>query len=1443
MRQTSIYTTITLLAIILQAGSGIGIPGGTVQDRIPENGIIITSDPPPRGDLVLTAGEVLRLTGSKSYHSVYLGENSTLILESCDLDLEGDGVTPPEISGFPRAVYINDSRVDMRGMNGRSLMNDQGDDCTVDMEVGEVLSMNGSHLEIIAGLGYYTPERGAYYERKDISGYRFSGGNASLILNMSIGSELSFADTTMRIISGGGGDAPDGDGLDSNSIHRSGGYTLGGNVSGNVGTGGDVQIRLEGSDYDCSVDGLDITSYVGSGGNAGNAGDVKFGGDEVYDYPTPSGGYTSGYISEGNVYPSGTVSGDVGCGGDYNFSLLSRDLDLENFTMEVWGSNGGGGGDGGSCLVSSEGVYTRTRGGGGGGGYAGGLATIYCGVVGGDVLGRVGSTGSVNVSFRASDYCFMENVQFHLMGGDSGTPGSGGTGGGVNEAGYMTDGGGGGGGGFSGGSGGAAVNMAVYNGGGEAGYVSPDVSSAGDIILSMDASFLEARGHFNPDRIPFEASGGGVIDGTTGEVGAEMSHTGGGGGKGGSRAGSDGSYRENIRYPAPVPESPVDGAMIRDLSTPFEWSKACGAFYWLSETNYTFRLLSSPDVGDVLSEIDTDGRSVILESDPGDGHYWWTVSCLSRNRESCWAMPRSVFIDREDPVIDLPPSGIWVSASDPLVDFGITDNTTGVGVEGVQFRAVPAGETGGEWEEAEVYHRGGIYYGSTVVLPGIEGDYDVWVRVTDRAGNGPVLGGPVRMGTDSTPPEVGSISPSGPVSGDPEISFEAADNRSGMNETVFLELISRDGRELNGSFRAMGPEGDDMYHFGCPGIGDGVWDIYLTIFDAVGNFHRFGPVMFTLDRTGPRVELTCGMENKWLNSTDRISGILTDLHSEVESAAMVIGSGTADPLEKEVNISGGTFSTGIPLELGTGVYELSFRSVDSLGNEKVSGPWDLLYDEDPPEAGSISARFDRNISAAYVLNDDGGGCSVTRAELLIPGPDGYEVVESVEVEEGNGHHRLELDPPEGYPVVFLRIRSEDRASNTGDWSSPSRIDIFRPEAGLEMISGSVIGPDENISLVIRDPLGIKEGSLRYRIGSDWKEPDIVEPEMMKSRYYQGVDCPARAMVEIDPVGADRFSVELRWEDSLGEAGLAQVRTGDLIRDVFPPVINVNAKRVSSVNPVRINVSFTDPDSAIREGSLFVEVGGDETDFLFVPDHEDIMGWTNGTIILNVTWGVEEEITVGVRDRYGNVGKATLSARANRPPVASIAGGSSVVLEEGETITLESTSFDPDGDPIEIVWMESGEMIGQGVMIEIEGTGEDRILSLVVSDGYLESSVEVNVTVPDPPGSDHDWIFATILAMGGILIIIVLAAGIFVFLRSRDVVRGEEEISDGEDAESWEDGEEDTDKKIKCGICMRPMTDRNRSVKCRCGERFHRRCAKREGICPECGREVLVPVER
>jgi len=377
-----------------------------------------------------------------------------------------------------------------------------GGDATIRLVVGQEgssLNLEQAHVYMVGGEGghaapghYYQGNQlyqgpgGGYSSGGDVSGRVGAGGRADLVLEAP---EVRLNDTDVEMYSGKGGDA--GDSRQQVYPGRSGtgggGYsggwgaaelgrgaaTAGGDISGEVGSAGDVHVSLSAE----FIELLD-SNFSLNGGNGGEAGD----GGTTADNGGGGGGYSGGgggsyYYNEGGF--GGRVSGDVGMGGSVTVELASSGILVSRDTLvELSAGAGGDAGDGGDSR--------NTHGGGGGGGYSagggGGLGASREGFGipggdGGDVSGRVGMGGSANLSISAARG-FISGGRLDVSGGE------GGSGGGHGEHSTAAAGSSGGGaGGYSAGGGGAPSYWNVNGDGGKAGTVSGTVGDGGDANL------------------------------------------------------------------------------------------------------------------------------------------------------------------------------------------------------------------------------------------------------------------------------------------------------------------------------------------------------------------------------------------------------------------------------------------------------------------------------------------------------------------------------------------------------------------------------------------------------------------------------------------------------------------------------------------------------------------------------------------------------------------------------------------------------------------------------------------------------------------------------------------------------------------------------------------------------------------------------------------------
>jgi hypothetical protein len=270
----------------------------------------------------------------------------------------------------------------------------------------------------------------------NVSGHAGSGGSADILLDAK--GYLTLVDSSFNLSGGRGGRAGNGTqgkegggggggfgggggggGALLNSVNVTSIGGSGGDVSGNVGTGGDSNLMLI-SSFDIRLWTSTLLSQGGSGSAAGagapvNTIDAGGGGG---GYGGGGGGGKNGEWTGGTGGMGGRISNFVGSGGSANFNFsTSGALDVLDSVMI------GKGGDGGT--PGSGGQYNAGIGGGGGGGYGGGGggggSNLHIGGFGGASLvdsGNAGSGGDIDYIFNAAEYSISRDSVILAFEGD-----------------------------------------------------------------------------------------------------------------------------------------------------------------------------------------------------------------------------------------------------------------------------------------------------------------------------------------------------------------------------------------------------------------------------------------------------------------------------------------------------------------------------------------------------------------------------------------------------------------------------------------------------------------------------------------------------------------------------------------------------------------------------------------------------------------------------------------------------------------------------------------------------------------------------------------------------------------------------------------------------------------------------------------------------------------
>jgi hypothetical protein len=460
---------------------------------------------------------------------------------------------------------------------------------------------------------------GGFTNGGNVTGHVGSGGAVDLQL---AAAGLRIEGSVMNIVGGDGADAGDapsvdygpqagaggggfsgGDGANGLNAGRYPEAEPGGEISGHVGIGGDVSIRLTADNI--SMTSSDFLFCAGMGGDAGDAGtNGASGGGGGGGY---SGGGGGSYYGQAGA-DGGMVRDDVGSGGDILCTVDASEMfDVQRTNITAVAGDGGDAGEGASAL---------SYGGGGGGGYSGGGGGGSGSRGGNDggngsfVTDFVGTGGHASIEMSAARLILMTSsiTAEGGHGGDGGTNGTnfeeysfkaGGGGGGYSA------GGGGGDGGFSGlpepyppGKGGRAgpVGGHVGNGGSsEVKILSPRASIQRNAVTTLSGSAGDGRSMIPEERFAGEGRG---------------------------RATSDGASLSDLPMSVPVPLVPEDGGRTSSDHPFFAWMAVADSWRNSLVQSYVFELAMDGTFGTVFARVVVTHPWCFLEELPLSTSYW-----------------------------------------------------------------------------------------------------------------------------------------------------------------------------------------------------------------------------------------------------------------------------------------------------------------------------------------------------------------------------------------------------------------------------------------------------------------------------------------------------------------------------------------------------------------------------------------------------------------------------------------------------------------------------------------------------------------------------------------------------------------------------------------------------------------------------------------------------
>jgi hypothetical protein len=617
-------------------------------------------------DLVVTKSHVV--TTSQEWRHVKVGHTGTLVIKAegsmiaQGLTLEGGSrlsinggmliITNPEddlgssLTGTClELVMTNGAILIVEG--GRGQGSARGGDALVDVAANHRVLIDRSSILVSGGQGV-SPDGPMTFA--DLSDDEFMGGSAHLSISVVPSpSGLNIARSSIKVIGGNGGDAPDGGSSEGPAGGAAGGFAAGGPVSGRVAMGGASSADLNASPLHVVSSLIEVM-----GGNGGNAGD---GGDSSGTGGGGGGGYSGG---DGGDWPDGRgvdggrVSGRVGMGGDASLSMNTMDLlDITGSRAVVDAGDGGRAGDGGNGDMPLSEGYSGGAGGGGYSGGGGGASGDPKGNDGGDgnnVSGLVGAGGAASIRFEAPAST-VSGTQMSVTGGEGGRGGTPGASTRVND--YWDWSAGGGGGSYSAGGGGGTNSSSWSSGnGGAARGVSGLVASGGDAILDLD--LVDPVIPVNTTLETVEGAGG---------VCWRADAPGAAGGNGDGLITTNGYSFEHVPMSRVELISPDPGEVSSKVPV-FRWARARSATSEGRVVGYEFQLDDDPTFGSPEMSFNINSDFVAPSWLPNFTNYWRVRALYARpwNAPGPWSASRSITYINLPPVIgDIPVIEVMVS--------------------------------------------------------------------------------------------------------------------------------------------------------------------------------------------------------------------------------------------------------------------------------------------------------------------------------------------------------------------------------------------------------------------------------------------------------------------------------------------------------------------------------------------------------------------------------------------------------------------------------------------------------------------------------------------------------------------------------------------------------------------------------------------------------------
>ncbi|MBN1390020.1 MAG: hypothetical protein JXA22_05200 [Candidatus Thermoplasmatota archaeon] len=227
-----------------------------------------------------------------------------------------------------------------------------------------------------------------------------------------------------------------------------------------------------------------------------------------------------------------------------------------------------------------------------------------------------------------------------------------------------------------------------------------------------------------------------------------------------------------------------------------------------------------------------------------------------------------------------------------------------------------------------------------------------------------------------------------------------------------------------------------------------------------------------------------------------------------------------------------------------------------------------------------------------------------------------------------------------------------------------------------------------------------------------------------------------------------------------------------------------------------------------------------------------------TFQLEMDWGVQEEVAVSLTDLMGSNSTVARMVTCSRKPVVNI----DHILDNGKRPIAGMNIFvaratDPDGQKMTYHWTVDGVEASSEERMDVYLSPGEHTIGIKVNDGQWSIEDERDVTILEMEEIDveKEIDLLNLISIAFLVICSLALMAFTIFAISTSIIQRlkGEEAGTGTEEDNIAPGD------AICDICMKELKGEQKIVTCRCGARMHRGCGNREGVCPKCGREVLI----